>query len=148
MPDTVENPDLAKPANLSAQGEQAYAAIVAYLHAHNVAAPVNTHGFAFYAPTTWRERGEEYGCNSELILVYEGSALRSLFSLDGALESYEHIRDSATYLVEEFPALAPLVEKTVAQGPYIAYERMVAAMAEAGFYVEECTRWYAAVYPR
>lgn len=113
MPDTVENPDLAKPANLSAQGEQAYAAIVAYLHAHNVAAP-----------------------------------LRSLFSLDGALESYEHIRDSATYLVEEFPALAPLVEKTVAQGPYIAYERMVAAMAEAGFYVEECTRWYAAVYPR
>lgn len=148
MPDTVENPDLAKPANLSAQGEQAHAAIVAHLCEHNLAAPSSTHGFAFYAPTAWRARGEEYGRDSELILVYEGSALRSVFSLDGALESYEQVRDSAAYLLEEFPSIAPLVEKTVAQGPYVAYERMVAAMAKAGFYIEECTRWYAAVYPR
>ena len=37
---------------------------------------------AFYSPAEWRERGESYGLNSLLIVVYDGGSLAPYFSLD------------------------------------------------------------------
>jgi len=32
----------------------------------------------FYSPAEWAERGEQYGCESELVIVYDGSEARYL----------------------------------------------------------------------
>ena len=32
----------------------------------------------FYSPEEWRQRGERYGCESELVVVYDGSEARYL----------------------------------------------------------------------
>lgn len=37
----------------------------------------------FYSPAEWRERGEAYARNSELVVVYDGSDVRRAMSLDG-----------------------------------------------------------------
>ncbi len=37
---------------------------------------------AFYSPAEWRERGEEYGRDSLLILVHDGGDLATMCSLD------------------------------------------------------------------
>lgn len=77
---TVEA-DFAKPDNLDTDGERAYAVIVNFLVENNL---TYTGGCTtFYSPMEWRERGEDYGCNSKLIVVYEGSDVRRAFSLDG-----------------------------------------------------------------
>lgn len=37
---------------------------------------------AFYSPEEWKERGEDYGTNSELVVVYDGGDLYEIFNPD------------------------------------------------------------------
>jgi len=72
--------DLAKPEGLSAAGEKAYAAIAEFLKTFDLE---YTGGCkAFYSPKEWKERGEDYGLESELIVVHDGGDLASIFNLD------------------------------------------------------------------
>ena len=40
----------------------------------------------FYSPQEWRERGEQYGCESELVVVYDGSDARYLAEFNPGIE--------------------------------------------------------------
>jgi len=67
-----------KPEGLSPAGELAYEAIMAVLTQED---SLFTGGCkTFYSPAEWRERGEEYGGNSELVVVYDGGDVRRFFS--------------------------------------------------------------------
>jgi hypothetical protein len=116
---TDTNPDLTMPAGLDDKGQKAYQIIVEYLQANKL---TTTELRAFYAPTEWRERGEEYGGESHLVVMYDGAtSLKRVFSMDacyasGRAEGYKH------------------------------YEAMQDKLAEAGLFFEECTQWYSAIY--
>lgn len=120
--------DLDMPENLDATGRRAHAIIVAYLQEHGFAD--NGTCQAFYSPTEWTEREESYGTKSHLVVVYDGGAIRPVFSMDAAYDL-----DCAVYR-----------ETGKSRKPYGLYEGMQAKLREAGLYFEECTRWYAAVY--
>ena len=77
---TTSHADYAKPKGLSADGNKAYAAIIAFLKKNDM---TYTGGCkAFFSPQEWAERGEEYGLTSELIVVHDGGDLASIFNLD------------------------------------------------------------------
>lgn len=80
-------------------------------------------GRAFYSPGEWRDRGEQYGTRSALVVVYDGNGVAPYFSLD---------------------ATAPPWSKPEA---YHRYEAMMSLCREHGFYFEEATGWYACIYP-
>ncbi len=110
------NPDLAMPDGLSTAGQQAYAVITAFLAARGIVA---TGGCTtFYAPSAWQARGEQYGCRSELVVVYDGSAVRRVMSMDACYDACS----------------------------YEPYEALQNALTAAGFFFEECTNWYSAIY--
>jgi hypothetical protein len=49
----------------------------------------------FYTPEEWRERGEEYGLESELIVVHDGGDLVCYFNYDyGAYKSVEKMEEA------------------------------------------------------
>ncbi len=105
----------AMPENLSPEGQNAWKTIVTILMSEDP--QMSTGGCtAFYSPQKWRERGERYGVESELIVVYDGGEHRRFFTYD--------------------------------EDDYEAMERVNAALGAIGFYLEECTGWYAAVYPK
>jgi hypothetical protein len=53
----------------------------------------------FYCVQEWAERGEAYGANSKLVIMYDGSPLGMLFGLDkGEYDKYEEMRQ---YLASE-----------------------------------------------
>ena len=67
------------PGGLSATGRAAAKAIQKEL----IASDGETGGCrAFYSPKQWRERGEQYGRNAELIVCHDGGDLALMFSLD------------------------------------------------------------------
>lgn len=102
------------PKPLSRAGKRAAEAILAVLTKHDAA---DTGGCkAFYSPREWKDRGEKYGTESVLIVVYDGGAHRSFFESEGW--GFKRI------------------------------EEMQAALAAAGFWIEPCTGWYAAVYEK
>jgi|TARA_R100000656_G_scaffold104176_4_gene76421 hypothetical protein len=79
----VENEDLKVPENLSLDGIVACGAIIRLAQRHRM---TFTGGCkAFYSPKEWEERGESYGCDSELVVVYDGSELSQLCRFDGDL---------------------------------------------------------------
>ena len=124
----AETRDLDMPDGLDDAGRRAHEIITAYLSAHGRTATGG--GKAFYSPTEWAAREEKYGTESHLVVVYDGGALRPVFSMDAAYEL-----DCAHY------------QKTGdGREPYALYEGMQEKLREAGLYFEECTRWYAAVY--
>jgi hypothetical protein len=117
------------PDNLCSLGRKAHDVIVTYLRELG---RTNTGGCqAFYSPAAWQQRGEEYGVRSVLVVVYDGGELRPVFSLDAA---YEH--DCRTFR-----------ERGDEYVPYEMHEAMQKRLHDVGLYVEECTGWYAAVYP-
>lgn len=120
--------DLAMPEGLSDQGRRAHEIITAYLRAHGL---TDTGGCkAFYAPAEWRARDQSYGTRSHLVVVYDGGALRPVFSMDAAYDlDCDHYRRTGT-----------------SREPYGLYEGMQAKLREAGLYFEECTNWFSAVY--
>ena len=115
----TEQNHLAMPADLDDKGQKAHAIIVDYLKANKL---TTTELRAFYAPSEWRAHGEAYGCDSHLVIVYDGAtSLKRVFSMDACYESGR------------------------AEG-YKHYEAMQDKLAEIGLFFEECTRWHAAVY--
>lgn len=116
----LNDESLDMPSGLDAEGRRAHEIIVAYLRAHG---RTDTGGCkAFYAPSAWRARGEQYGAESHLVVVYDGGALRPVFSMDAACDHGEP------------------------RTPYALYEGMQRALREVGLFFEECTTWYCAVY--
>lgn len=73
---TDEQNDLERPAGLSDKGNAAYEAIVAFLTKNDL---TYTGGCkAFYSPAEWKDRGEEYGLESLLIVCHDGGDLSAL----------------------------------------------------------------------
>ncbi len=108
--------DLAMPPALDVKGETAYIIIRDFLKENNL---VHTGGCrTFYSPKEWKERREEYGLTSKLIVVYDGSDVGIACSMDAAYET----------------------------GSYELLESLNAKLKEHGLFMEECTCWYAAVY--
>ena len=69
--------DLSMPSNLDKKGIEAYKTIMSLVKKHSLE---YTGGCkCFYSPTEWQARGEEYGINSKLIIVYDGAIIRELF---------------------------------------------------------------------
>lgn len=62
--------DLAIPPELSERGNEAARLILNFLLAERLTGTCGCR--AFYSPKEWKQRGEEYGHNSLLILVYDG----------------------------------------------------------------------------
>lgn len=62
--------DLAIPPKLSAGGKEAARLILDFLLAEGLTGTCGCR--AFYSPQEWKQRGEEYGHNALLILVYDG----------------------------------------------------------------------------
>jgi hypothetical protein len=73
------NKDLNMPEGLSKDGEVAYRIIMSFLNAKQM---TYTGGCrAFYSPTEWETRGEQYGLKSVLIVVHDGGDLAPVFNL-------------------------------------------------------------------
>lgn len=69
------------PVGLSPKGRKAAEAILAVLRKYDA---TDTGGCdTFYSPKAWLERGEQYGTNAELIVVYDGGAVRPFFEWEG-----------------------------------------------------------------
>jgi uncharacterized protein (TIGR02996 family) len=62
--------DLAIPPELSTRGKEAAGLILDFLLAEGLTGTCGCQ--AFYSPQQWKERGEEYGHDALLILVYDG----------------------------------------------------------------------------
>ena len=72
--------NLDKPTGLGPRGEAAYDAIVAFLRRRKM---TYTGGCkTFYSPAEWKARGEKYGLESALIVVYAGGEVRRAFCAD------------------------------------------------------------------
>lgn len=75
------NSDFQMPEGLSDVGQSAWKAIVTLLMTDDPR--MSTGGCkAFYSPEEWRARGESYGKESELVIVYDGGDHRPYFTLD------------------------------------------------------------------
>ena len=74
----------------------------------------------YYDPEEWRERGELYGLESELIMAYDGNIMFYIMN-----PGYSANPTSA----------------------YEMHDRFIDKLHEVGFWVEPCTHWYAAFYP-
>jgi hypothetical protein len=123
--------DLTVPPKLSPAGRRACEVIHEHLTKHEA---TYTGGCrTFYSPAEWRERGEEYGRDAVLIVVYDGGNVRPYFSLDAAYDLD----------CEVFEATGKPSRRC-----YSTTEDMGDALRAAGFEVEECTSWYSAVYAR
>ena len=73
--------NLEQPADLSEKGIKAHRVLVQYLKLQGL---TDTGGCtAFRSPKEWAERGETYGKDSHLIVVYDGGDHRAAFTLDG-----------------------------------------------------------------
>jgi hypothetical protein len=71
---------LKRPEGLCDRGNAAYDAIMAFLTKHEL---TDTGGcVAFYSPQEWKDRGEEYGTESFLVVVYDGGEHAYAFSYD------------------------------------------------------------------
>jgi hypothetical protein len=78
---------------------------------------------AFHRPEEWNG---EYGKNSVLVVSYCGSDLYYYASLDGCYEMSCMMGGRGNC--------------------YASHERITKALEELGYYMEECTRSYAAIY--
>jgi hypothetical protein len=76
------------PEGLSELGQAAYTAIIALLKKKRIKIG---DGKVFYSPAEWAARGERYGNNAELVIVYDGERLGDAFSYDR--ENYKMIEE-------------------------------------------------------
>ncbi len=72
------NDDLKEPEKLSVRGHYACVAIKEFLQKEK--AEYTGGCKVFYSPTEWKERGEPYGKESELVVVYDGGEHRPYFT--------------------------------------------------------------------
>lgn len=72
--------EFAIPKGLSAKGRKAAQAILKVLKKYDAA---DSGGCTvFYTPARWKERGEDYGTESLLVVVYDGGDHRQFFNMD------------------------------------------------------------------
>lgn len=112
---------LAMPAGLSKRGQEAWRTIMANLKRYEITDASTGGCTAFVQPEAWHNRGERYGQGSVLIIIYDGGDLRRFFNMDACFGMG-------------------------VKNCYLQLEEMQAALGEHGFYFEECTGWYAAVF--
>ena len=74
------NFDLKMPEGLSTLGQEAHAKIMEFLEARDMLYTCG--GQAFYSPSEWKKRGEQYGLKSEMIIVHDGGDLAACCNLD------------------------------------------------------------------
>jgi hypothetical protein len=121
---------LEQPSNLTVKGRKAHKTILKFLQEREM---TDTGGCkAFYSPKEWTARGEQYGRESLLIVVYDGGDHRGAFNLDACLETTEMLH----------------AEGIQVRDPYATHTAMSAELEKIGCYIEECTGWYAAVYAK
>jgi hypothetical protein len=70
----------------------------------------------FWSPKEWKDKGECYGLESELVILHEGGDHAPFFSLDHSFESYD------------------------------SYEEQLKFLSQYGFYCEGLYTWSSAVY--
>jgi hypothetical protein len=76
-----------KPEGLSEKGSQTYDIIMQVLTAYDA---LDTGGCkTFYSPAEWAARGEDYGTNSELVVVYDGGDVRPFFNCNETFVYFE-----------------------------------------------------------
>ena len=63
------------PEGLSELGKKAAKKIISIMKKNHLQAGCKV----FYSPTEWADRGESYGCNSELVVVYDGGDHKHMF---------------------------------------------------------------------
>lgn len=80
------------PTNLSDTGISAYSAVMKILNKYKV----ETGGCkTFYSPAEWKDRVENYGNNSHLIIVYDGGDVKHFFNMDyQCYELYDEMQKS------------------------------------------------------
>ena len=71
------NKYLEKPDDLCADGDRLYEIVLQFLKDYHLL--YTGHCKAFYSPQEWRDRGEEWGRSSLLVVVYDGGDLMSAF---------------------------------------------------------------------
>lgn len=86
-----------------------------------VRAPADPRHPDFYTPHEWRKRGEQYGLTAVAIVVHDGGAFAPFFS-------YDH---------EDYVAM---------DGMSKALEACATPEAPRGYWAEQCTSWYTAIY--
>ncbi len=85
------------PQGLSPKGQKAYHAIMKVLRKYDM---LDTGGCkTFYSPQHWKERGEEYGTESELIVVYDGGDVGPFFDYAYGVESLQAAMEEALHAV-------------------------------------------------
>ena len=87
----MDSNGIQKPVGLSDLGEKAYKIITDLLIEREM---TYTGGCrSFYSPREWKERGEQYGLDSQLIIVYDGGDLRPCFCMnEGFYQSYSNMQ--------------------------------------------------------
>jgi hypothetical protein len=86
------SPEFKMPANLSESGVSAYSAIMDVLNKYEAESGGCK---TFYSPAEWAKRGEDYGKNSHLIVVYDGGDVRSFFNMNTeCYKFYEEMQDA------------------------------------------------------
>ena len=109
--------DLEIPTPLSEKGRKAAQTIRAFMKKNGL----GTGGCkAFYSPKEWLSRGEDYGLDSELVVVYDGGDLYYVMN--------PHYAD--------YPSVF-----------YGLQEELEEELKKAGVYSEACYGWHGAIYP-
>jgi hypothetical protein len=117
MSNNVEGIEI--PKGLTREGRKAAHTIVKLLKERGM---TNTGGCrTFYTPQEWRDRGERYGRDALLVVVYDGGEVGPFFDL------------GACY-------------RTGAASDYEPYEAMRQRLTSVGVWSECATHWYSAVY--
>ena len=84
-----DNPTLQIPKGLSRKGRNAAMAILRVLQGKAIDGKIETGGCRlFYSPKEWKERGEEYGTDAALVVVYDGGDAYNFFSFNTEAVSY------------------------------------------------------------
>ena len=83
--------ELACPSKLSVAGKKAHRIIVRFLRKHNITNKSDSR--SFYSPAEWKARKERSGTDADLIVVYDGTALKQVFSGANATLYFE-LRDA------------------------------------------------------
>jgi hypothetical protein len=102
------------PAGLCAAGQTAAGVVAGFLADERI--QYHGGGGKFYSPAEWRERGEEYGLGSLLLVTHDGGDHAGAFNSD--------------YEQDEL------------------HQRLHDRLSAHGFYAQQCTSWYSAIYQR
>ena len=92
----MTNTDFQIPDGLSKKGEASAKALIKLAQKMNGSEASGGGCRAFYTPEQWKERGEEYGLGSELIVVHDGGDLCPFLNWD--YECYDAVDKSVEAL--------------------------------------------------